>query len=226
MTVFGDEIHEYDERFAVVLNQTSPAPISRDRAIGVIINDDLLEISINDIKALEGDHETNVATFSISLSRQTQQYLTGDWSTSNGTAVSGIDYNGSGGYIDYNPAPGETNVYLSIAIRGDSANEDDEFFFANLSLIWGTDVQINNPGKCTIVNDDFFLAPHSVASDQLTFELAGALGATHIIQYSPNLSTWTNVDTNTLSTERSWTFSVPNDGKGFFRAVLGGTAEP
>ena len=44
VTVFGDEIHEYDERFAVVLNQTSPAPISRDRAIGVIINDDLLEI--------------------------------------------------------------------------------------------------------------------------------------------------------------------------------------
>ncbi|MBA4150401.1 MAG: hypothetical protein H0X66_20000 [Verrucomicrobia bacterium] len=218
--VIGDEIHEYNEGFVVRLIQASSAPLDRSQARGVILNDDILEITINDVSILEGDNGTTVATFTISLSRPTQQYLAGSWSTSDSSARSGSNNLGNGGYIDFNPQPGKTNVLLPISVYGDKVIADDETFLVNLSVFYGTDVQVSKSGTCTVINDDFFLKTESSSAEEITFRLEGALGATHVIEYSTNMIDWVKVSTNTLFPDRVLHFATDNKKQGFYRASL------
>lgn len=220
VSIVGDAVHEYDEGFVVQLSQASPAPVDRSHVRAIIENDDILEITINNVTMKEGNSGETVANFSISLSRETDQYLVGTWFTANSSAESGSDLRGAGGSIQYPSSPGQTNMALPISIFGDRQIEDDEVFFVHLSVNMGIDCQIGNPGQCRILNDDFLLKTESSSAQEITFRLEGALGATHVIEYSTNFTDWTRVSTNRLFPERVLRFATQKNKQGFYRAVL------
>lgn len=220
VSVLGDEVHEYNEGFLVRLIQASPAAVDKSETRAVILNDDILEITISSVTVIEGDSGTETANFVISLSRETDQYLVGSWFTANSSAGSDSEHRGAGGSIQYSSAPGQTNITLPLSIYGDKNIEDDETLFLNLSVLWGTDVQVGDPGKCTIVNDDFFLKTESSNAEEIILRLEGALGATHVIEFSTNLTDWTSVSTNKLHPDRIQYFAAEKAKLGFYRATL------
>src|SRR5205814_9625349 len=93
LQVMGDRLNEPDETFFVQLGNPKFATIARDRATGTILNDDPLpSASIDDVTLTEGDNGTKDFTFVVTLSEPSGQQITVDYSTLDGGAVAGRDY--------------------------------------------------------------------------------------------------------------------------------------
>jgi hypothetical protein len=99
----------------------------------------------------EGDFEKRPLTFTVSLAVAQNNPATVNWSTADGTATAGADYEAAGGTITF--APGETTKTVAVNVIGDFAKEENEEFLVNLSgpvnMVWN-----NVPGKGVIINDD------------------------------------------------------------------------
>ncbi len=108
-------------------------------------------VSINDITVAEGDSGISNATFTLTLSSASNQAVTVDYSTADGTATAGSDYVASAGQITF--APNQTAQTLSITINGDTVSEPLETFFVNLTGAANALIA-DSQGTCTIVNDD------------------------------------------------------------------------
>ena len=109
-------------------------------------------ISINDVSGNEGNkNSTTNFTFTVRLSQPTTATVSVGFTTANGTAIAGVDYNSTSGTLVF--APGETSKTVVVAVRGDRTREADETFSVNLSgAAAGT---LADPqGTGTIRNDD------------------------------------------------------------------------
>jgi hypothetical protein len=120
----------------------------------VIVDDDPPPVVwINNSAVLEGDSGTTNAAFQLTLSKPAINDVTVYYNTSDGTAtVSNNDYVAiSGGSVVF-PA-GTTNQTISVAVRGNTVNEPDEFYYVNvpqaINATLGTNRAIG-----TILNDD------------------------------------------------------------------------
>ena len=108
-------------------------------------------ISIDDVSITEGNSGTKNATFTITLSAQSNQPVTVDYATANDTATAGVDYNSKNGEITFNA--GQTSKQVNVQVQGDNDFEPDETFFLNLSNSSGATIA-DNQGVATISNDD------------------------------------------------------------------------
>lgn len=108
-------------------------------------------ISIDDVSITEGNSGTKNATFTITLSAQSNQAVTVDYATANDTATAGVDYNSKNGEITFNA--GQTSKQVNVQVQGDNDFEPDETFFLNLSNPSGATIA-DNQGIATISNDD------------------------------------------------------------------------
>ncbi len=88
-------------------------------------------LSIADATVTEGDTGTVDATFAVSLSAPSQQTVTVDFATADGTAVAGSDYTTAVGTLTF--TPGELTKTITVKVTGDIFNEQNETFFVNLS---------------------------------------------------------------------------------------------
>ena len=114
-----------------------------------IVNDDasaLPTASVNDVSVTEGNAGTKTVTFTVTLSAPAP--ATGTTSvriaTAPGTATAGSDYVSSSGTMTF--ASGQTSRTRSVTINGDTAQEGNETFFANLSSPIGPD-HCRRPGR-------------------------------------------------------------------------------
>ncbi|WP_375471161.1 beta strand repeat-containing protein [uncultured Nostoc sp.] len=154
--VIGDNTNEPDETFSVNLLTPTNATIADGSRIATIINDDNIQlpnIKISDVFVNEGDTGTTTnANFTVTLSDASNQQVTVEYNTSDGTAkVSDSDYNSAQGTIVFNP--GETSKIISVGVIGDSKFETNERFDVN--LFNATKSTINDSlGVAIIVNDD------------------------------------------------------------------------
>ncbi|POY34675.1 hypothetical protein C3K47_19010, partial [Solitalea longa] len=156
VVVNGDTKREADENFTLTLSNPVNTTINTTTATGTIRNDDALptvSISPASQSVAEGTGAgTTTANFTVTLSNPSSQTITVDYSTSAGTATSGVDYT-TGSNITLTFAPGETSKNISIAITRDNIKESDEQFSVVLS-------NINNAtsgsltGQVTITDDD------------------------------------------------------------------------
>src|SRR5207245_473725 len=73
------------------------------------------------------------------------------YSTANGTATAGSDYQYQSGWLYF--APGQISQTVSIAVNGDTLNEANETFVVNLSYPTNA-VITDGQGLATILNDD------------------------------------------------------------------------
>ena len=150
--ILGEPWIEMNEKFAAVVGYASGAVLSRSRAHGTILNDDMATLSVADAVVQEGPAGQKTLAFSVNLSWPLPTPVSFDISTSNGTALAGSDYVAraqSGRVID----PGRTSAKFEVAILGDALNEPSETFNVTVSAVSGA-LSGDLSAVGTIVDDD------------------------------------------------------------------------
>ena len=112
----------------------------------------LPELSIDDVSLAEGNDEKTDFTFTVSLNEASDETVSVDYATKDGTALAGEDYTATNGTLEF--APGETEKKIAVEVIGDSEVESDETFLVNLSNSKGGVIS-DTQGIGTINNDDF-----------------------------------------------------------------------
>ena len=122
-------------------------------ATGTILNDDLPNLTINDVTANEGNAGITNFTFTVSLSAPAGPGgVTFDIGTANGTATGGVDYVASSLTGQTIPA-GSSTYTFTVLVNGETLNEPSETFFVNVTNVVNA-VVVDGQGVGTIVNDD------------------------------------------------------------------------
>jgi hypothetical protein len=156
VTVNGDTTHEADEDYTVDLsNVTGTANLLDDQGLGTITNDDAVpDVSIDDQSVNEGNTgDALVLTFNVTLSNPSDQTISADFTTNDGTAtVADGDYTTASGTVTFDP--GDTLKTVDVTVTGDDIPEPDETFTVDLSNVTGTANLLDDQGTGTITNDD------------------------------------------------------------------------
>src|SRR5438876_1112152 len=116
--VKGDTTREANETFNVNLANPTNASILDGIGVGTIINDDgVPSISINTATVTEGNTgDTTPATFTATLSNPSDQTITVDYATVDGTATSGSgDYVAASGTLTF--TPGQTSKQITVMVK-------------------------------------------------------------------------------------------------------------
>lgn len=135
VTVHGDLEPEDDERFWLLVSNVDGAVELVEEAAGVVLDDDLRELTIDDVAVDEGDDGTVDAVFTIALSRPTTSPVTVAWATSPDAAAAdaataGTDYLSVSGAATL--AAGEDRAQVAVPVVGDLFVEGDETFLVVL----------------------------------------------------------------------------------------------
>ncbi|MDD5754841.1 MAG: Calx-beta domain-containing protein, partial [Methylococcales bacterium] len=108
-------------------------------------------ISEPNISITEGNDGTTSAQISISLNSASNDVVTVNYKTSDGSATADSDYTATNGTLTF--AKGQTTQTINVDIVGDNLMEDDENF--NVSLSSPTNAKLSNGNaKITILTDD------------------------------------------------------------------------
>lgn len=163
----GDVKVEADETYTIELSNTSNIGVDiTDIGTGTITNDDSTSVTINDVSKYEGNSGTTAFTFTATLNDTVVGGFTVNYSTANGTATAGSDYQSASGTLTFAGTAGETKSF-TVNVLGDSATESDETFTVSMSNVSNTDVAINDIATGTILNDEFGILSNG------GFEVAG-----------------------------------------------------
>ncbi|MCG8351660.1 MAG: hypothetical protein MI924_28160, partial [Chloroflexales bacterium] len=150
-------------------------------------------LSINDTSVVEGNAGTTTnAVFTVSLSAASDQTVTVDFATSNGTANAGSDYISASGVLTF-PA-GVTTRIITVVVNGDDLNEPDQTFFVTLSNPSNATIT-RNRGTGTILNDD--PAPPELRINNINITEGTTLGvvdAVFTVTLSPPVNNLVTVD--------------------------------
>ena len=114
-------------------------------------------ISISSIAAFEGDAPTTTFTFKVNLSRASDQIVTVDYATADGTAGTPSDYLAKTGTVTFQPKI--TEGVIEITVVGDTLKEADETFSIALSNAKNATIPTGSTGigTATIRNDDTYI---------------------------------------------------------------------
>lgn len=165
-----DSLDENGESFFVNLSNASNATISDSQAtVSISDNDDPPLVSIGDVSVSEAD---GTATFTVSLSAPSGLAVGVEYSTSNGTAIAGVDYDSTSGTLSFNP--GETSQVIEVTILDNSVDEANRSF--NVALSNASNATIGNGvGAGTIDDDEATPAASWSASSQNVLEGDGSV---------------------------------------------------
>src|SRR6266536_286181 len=108
-------------------------------------------ISIADVSMKEGNKGKSTMMFAVTLNKAYNKKVTVQFTTQNGTATAGSDYDAKSGSITF--TAGSTKQNISISIIGDKTVEPDETFKVNLSNAVNASI-VKGTGTGTILNDD------------------------------------------------------------------------
>ena len=150
----ADATIEANETVTLTLNAGAGYTVGvPNSATGTILNDDLPNLTINDVTANEGNAGTTNFTFTVSLSAPAGPGgVTFDIATANGTATAGVDYVAQS--LTGQTIPAGSSAYtFTLLVNGDTLNEPSETFFVNVTNVVNA-VVVDGQGVGTIVNDD------------------------------------------------------------------------
>lgn len=108
-------------------------------------------VLIDDVSVREGKKGTTRLDLPVTLSWPTDDTVTVNYATSNGTALAKSDYTATSGTLTF--LPGETSRTIAVAIKGDRKREPDETFTVSLSGAVGATIYFWR-ATATILNDD------------------------------------------------------------------------
>jgi serralysin len=119
-------------------------------------------LAIDDVTVTEGNTGTINASFMVSLSSATDQEVTVDYATADGSATAPDDYVSDSGTLTF--SPGITTQTITVMVNGDVIDEADETFLVNLSNPVNAAIA-DNQGVGTITDND---PPPSLAIDNVS----------------------------------------------------------
>lgn len=124
----GDAVDEFDETFAVVLTGPSGTVVADGQAVATIADDDAVPVvSVGDAVAAEG----GTAALALSMAPASGRPVVVSFTTSDGTAAAGTDYEAASGSVTL--APGAQRGSFVVATRPDPLDEVDEVFHADVT---------------------------------------------------------------------------------------------
>jgi hypothetical protein len=150
----GDTKRESDEAIAVNLSSPTNATILVGAANGTITNDDPIPtISIANASTNEGNTGTTPLPAAATLSNPSDQTITVDWATQDGTAtLADNDYIAGSGTLTFSPGTtGPQNAVFDV--KGDTQPESDEVVVVNLTSPVNATL-LDGSADATILNDD------------------------------------------------------------------------
>lgn len=193
--ITDDADPEEDERFVVAIEgATNVAGFPGEQTVAVTIaDDDAVRLAVADGSVTEGNTGSAALTLAVTLSQATPRTVTVSYATAAGTATAGADFTAvTGGTLSF--APGETSKTISIAVAGDTLDEDDETF--TVALANPSNATIADAGATGTILDDDGAPTISVAAAQVsegdttpatlsfTVSLSAATGRTVTAGYS------------------------------------------
>ena len=163
----GDALFETNESFTVNLSRPRGAKIGDKTGTGTIVNDDAAPaFSIGDVSVTEGNSGTVSANFNVTVTSSGAAASTVAYSTAAGTA-DGSDFTAGNGTLTF--AVGDLSEMISVPVKGDIFDEEDETFVVTLSNPQGA-VITDGEATGTILDDDE--APRLSISDTVAAEPA------------------------------------------------------
>ncbi len=216
--VNGDTKIEADEVFVVVLGSVSAGgrnvTFSDRRGVGTITNDDVANLSINDVTLNEGDSGNTEFEFTVSLDRPALTDVTFNFSLADGTASIVTDTVGIG------PAnqitAGQTSATATVFVSGDTTVELDETFFVDLLLVQGANLAdgrglgtITNDDAATLSIDDVTVIERNNGTSQAVFTvtLDNAVDAPFTVDFDTNDGTATVADNDYIAVNGTLNFA-------------------
>jgi len=147
--VLGNTIDQPNRTFYVRLSNPVNARDVGPPGVGTIIDNDPPEIRIDDV-AVNAGVGVVTASFHVVLSSASDQIVSVDYITQNGTANDGGDYEKTSGTLPF--PPGATNLPINVVVKGNTVDETTEEFYVNLSNPRGATLA-RSQGMCTVLND-------------------------------------------------------------------------
>jgi probable HAF family extracellular repeat protein len=121
-------------------------------------------VNIGDASVTEGHMGTRSANLTVTLSSASRQPVTVFYSTANGSAAAGSDYQSASGDVTF--GAGETIKTISVLVNGDRVGEPNETFTVNLGQTAGGAVIGDGLGTGTIVDDEPRVDINSVSKNE------------------------------------------------------------
>ncbi|WP_048438195.1 Calx-beta domain-containing protein [Caenimonas sp. SL110] len=155
------------------VDETDASVDAAQDAIDVQYDPQSFNLTIDAPTVTEGDAGTKILTFTLTLldlqGDATVGSTTVNYSTANGTASSGDDYQAAAGQVTF--APGQTQATVSVTILGDETVETNETILLNVT---GATLVAPAQGTGTIVNNDVLqMFSASITSPSVTEGDAG-----------------------------------------------------
>jgi chitinase len=132
-------------------------------------------LTIGDRSVTEGDTGSKNLRFTVDLSSPSPGTVTVNYATSNGTAVAPADYTATSGTLTF--APGQTQRFIDVPVRGDLRDEVNETFNVTLSAPALADLS-DGAAVGTITDND---PPPAISIDDVS---AGEGGGSHTFTVS------------------------------------------
>jgi hypothetical protein len=134
LSVTNDALNEDDETFTLNLWHASGAVVLDEHGDGTILDNDAEpDVSIDNATAVaEGDSGTTTASFPVTISAVSGREVDVDYTTVDGTATAGSDYESASGTLQF--AAGEFSKEIDVTVDADVVAEGDETFTVVLSL--------------------------------------------------------------------------------------------
>lgn len=157
-------------------------------------------IFINSTSILEGNSGSVQAVFTLTLSSPALQKITVNYSTSDGFAHSGSDYESASGQASF--TAGTSTTTISVKIFGDTAEEGTENFFVNLSNAANAVIAGAGFASCAILDDDISPPPAQPPAVFITIVGSGVVTVNGVSCSSNCVKTFPQDTTLTLTTSR------------------------
>ena len=142
-----DTLVEPGETLALTLSSPTEATLDVARADGTIVDNDAPQLSVSGFSGVEG----GTVQFLVLASFAAREMATVRYETSDGTAVSGQDYQATQGTLTF--APGDWNKQISVAIVDDALVEAPETLTLTLSSPTKATLGVASAGGTILDND-------------------------------------------------------------------------
>lgn len=133
--IVGDAIREPAETFFLYLSDPINATLGDEQAVGLILNDDSPTLSVAGSSVTEGNTGNANIVYTFSLSYATDEPVTFDFTTANGTALAGSDYVARSGSVTI--SPGQPSATVNVQVIGDTLYEGSETVYMKVSHLVG-----------------------------------------------------------------------------------------
>jgi hypothetical protein len=139
VTIVGNLRHQQTHKFFVHLLNPIQAIVDGLDAQGDIVDDDPVPtISISDVTVGEANSGTVNAVLKVTLSNDTDDVVTVNYSTVDGSALANIDYAPASGTLTFQP--GQTSQVVTISVNAASMGELTELFNVDLANATGATI--------------------------------------------------------------------------------------